>query len=205
MGPGELYSTTDITFENIKLINLLEVKSSATVGFGSNSSSEQIVVTAKNINIIASGEQRGQFIASGRLTTENCTFKYPSVVAVLANPALKTTRSKKDQARLNIGAGTTVEGSVVYYSKQILSQGLERLAIDPSAKVFGFVYSNKQSEVFGQINGSIMTNNFYFYLSPTTYVNWLNGPTISRTAFEGEFAIPAGYDATDEYTIICEL
>jgi hypothetical protein len=199
VGPGELEASSDITFENLRLLNLIRINSKDSIAFGENSSSEQIVVKAKSISFYNTKEHMGQFIASRRIDAENSNFNYPSILAVINNSALS------EPANLNIRGNSKVNGSVFLHSGKMRLTEIEKILIESDSEVNGLVYTNQYSEVYGKINGCIMTHNFYFYSSPTTYINWINGAVISRSAYNKNLCIPAGLNLDSGYQIIEEL
>jgi hypothetical protein len=199
IGPGLLEIDGNITFENLSLLNQVEVVSDSNITFGTGSVSEQILVKANGILIENNSLHRGQFIAKNWLKTQNASFKYPSVLAVINNDDIVRKRY------LEIGANVVIDGSVILSTKISNQAQPEKIYIDASSQVNGFVYSNQYCEIQGEIRGTIMTQNFYLYSSPTTYINWLNGATISRPAFEGTFCIPVGLKNDVGFTILSEL
>ncbi len=199
IGPGLLEIDGNITFENIALLNQVEVISDSNITFSSYSRTEQVLVKANGIQIENNSKHRGQFIAKNWLKTNDTQFEYPSVLAVINNDLIVQKRY------LEIGANVTVEGSVILYTKTTKQEQPEKINIDVSSQVHGLVYSNRYSEIYGEIRGIIMTQSFYLYTSPTTYINWINGATINRPAFKGMFCIPIGFGDSKGFTILSEL
>jgi len=199
IGPGLLEIEGHIVFENISLLNQIEIISDSSVTFSSNSRTEQVLVKANGILIENRSHHRGQFIAQNWLKAENTELKYPSVLAVINQARLSFKRF------LQIGANTKIEGSVILCTETYKKDESEKIYIDVTAQINGFVYSNQFSEIYGEVRGTVMTQDFYLYSSPTAYINWLNGATISRPSFEGDFVIPVGLNISEPLIIVSEL
>jgi hypothetical protein len=50
-----------------------------------------------------------------------------------------------------------------------------------------------------------MTNAFYFYYSPTIYINWIKDAVINRNILDSEYNMPLGFDVEPDLTVIQEL
>jgi hypothetical protein len=80
----------------------------------------------------------------------------------------------------------------------ILQSGMNRpepnrIVIASEAHVRGLVFANTEIELKGNITGCVITNGFYFYHEPTTYINWLLDAVIDRPAFPANPAWPVGF------------
>jgi hypothetical protein len=58
--------------------------------------------------------------------------------------------------------------------------------------VTGVVYSTTRIESDGDIMGSVLTNDFYFYEEPTTYLGWLKRGSIDRVNLPAWYSAPIG-------------
>lgn len=192
LGPGKLTSSGNLNFNNITLLNQVDILSDSTVFFNENSSAEQILVKALNIKITDTKELCGQFLANGWIQINNSILKFPSLLAAFNNG-------------ITIDNGSVINGTIMLNTSAEPVTDDNKIIISSDCRVNGFVYSNHYTEINGQVYGTLMTDNFHFYLSPTTYINWINGATISRPAFKGTFIIPVGLDTDNEFSIVVEL
>ncbi len=199
IGPGNIKCNTRIVFENISLLNQIHIESDSSIIFGIGSVTEQILAQAPSFKFNGGSVHRGQFIAEKNIEAANVLFKFPSLIAVI-NPGNHSAKHYMD-----IGANAVVNGTVLYYSVAKDIGDPEKIVIDASARINGFVFSNQYTEAYGRIYGVLMTNSFFLYSSPTTYINWINGAQISRSAYNKDFCIPIGLNIGNGYSLIGEL
>jgi len=58
------------------------------------------------------------------------------------------------------------------------------MQIDTNSMVTGVAYSGQYSEIKGTLDGISMTERYWYYRFPTTYLNWLTDAVIDRTRLD---------------------
>lgn len=126
----------------------------------------------------------GQFLSKQTVVADSLTYiSYPSSFFVEGHP---------DIAGIQIQSGSTVEGTLVFSStEQTRSPRSATVAVNAGATVQGAIFNTAATELGGTVNGSVVTNRFYFYAYPSSYVNWLLDATIDVSARPGSFILPA--------------
>ena len=99
-----------------------------------------------------------------------------------------------------------VTGSVILDDTGLAADNTLRrrtsVLIDRSAKLTGVLYSTNQTTIHGQVIGSVITDHFYLYVSPTTYINWLKDAYIDRPGLGEGFKLPLLFDRRPELEIV---
>ncbi len=198
IGPGRLESNGNLWFENVELLNQVECIADSNVTFGGNVRTEYVLVKSRDIVIRNGHKHRGQYLATRSINIKNSNFKYPSSLALVLSKKYSSSENN-----LYIGENTVVNGSVVLYDANETSNTYSRIIIDKSSLINGMVYSHRYMEFHGKVTGTVMTDGFFFYSSPTTYINWLDGAIIERlTQATDDFFIPAGFNNGEPLHII---
>jgi hypothetical protein len=143
----------------------------------------------------------GQFYSKGDVRIEEGNYlNYPSVVYVqsqLSNETKKGRIMLGDQSRVDgllLLADSEDEGTVLQDESLItLAQG---------SVLRGGVYSTSRTELFGAVEGSVVTHQFYFYRSPTVYLNWLKDAKVDVTARPDGFVLPIGFSKVRQFRMI---
>jgi hypothetical protein len=76
------------------------------------------------------------------------------------------------------------------------------IKVGDNAHVVGLVYSTNRTSISGTVDGMVMTDHFYFYESPTTYINWLKNARIDRTTLPEDFKIPVAFTNEPRFEIL---
>ncbi len=110
----------------------------------------------------------------------------------LEYPSLLLVDSQSDFANIELLNGAVLNGSVIMLSGNSIVQQrrLNNILIDRNSRVNGLVYSDNFVTLDGEVNGTIITDRFYFYLSPTTYFNWIKDGIVNRKILSKKFVLP---------------
>ena len=84
---------------------------------------------------------------------------------------------------LEIASGSFVEGSALLLTDRftpIPRQLRGKLFIHTGAKLFGLAFSDNLCELSGEVNGTVITERFHFYASPTDDYNRVMDGRIER-------------------------
>lgn len=82
------------------------------------------------------------------------------------------------------------------------SSNKTKIKIDDQSKVQGLVYSENNLELYGDVTGTIYTYNFWYYIEPTEYFNWLINVKVNRNELDSWFLLPTVFDIQAKYKII---
>jgi cytoskeletal protein CcmA (bactofilin family) len=136
----------------------------------------------------------GEIIISG-----NSHLKYPSLLYI--NPGLDG--SVKTGA-ITLQDNATIEGVVMLPDTEegIVTDEQTLISIGEQATLRGAVYNTSRTELNGKVSGTVMTNQFYFYISPTMYVNWLKDAHIDAPSRPSPFAVPIGFSGDKQFEIL---
>jgi len=203
LGPGTIYLSDNITFYNIYFEGPLIIYSGQNINFSRQFKAKKILVNAKKITISSFQKINGQFIAQDTLIiAKGVTLTYPSIAAVFAS------EMNIAPTLIKISDAANVKGTVILSSKihnNIKNNQLSRLIIEKNAIIDGVTFSDNYTELHGLINGIVLTDQFYFYLSPTLYINWINDAFINRRDLNKKLILPLGFDLDTDYAIIKEF
>jgi hypothetical protein len=96
-----------------------------------------------------------------------------------------------------------MDGTILYpYEPNLINQVQLKVTVDTTAIVRGAIYTKGLTELFGTVHGTVITDQFYFYESPTSYFNWIKDATIDRTQRPDEFILPIGFSASPKFEIL---
>lgn len=140
-----------------------------------------------------------QLISKGRIQLRDQVYlTYPSMVYTST-----TTFLGEQQEVIHLQDESTVDGTLVYpIETGTFNQEQFRIKIDENAVVRGSIYNQGQTELAGTVYGSVLTKQFYFYESPTIYINWLKDAEIDISQRPQDFIVPIGFSDSTKYAIL---
>jgi hypothetical protein len=140
-----------------------------------------------------------QVISKGTIeVSDNAYLKYPSILY-----SLKETYSGGEPSVISINDQAIMDGTILYpYEPNLINQVQLKVTVDTTAIVRGAIYTKGLTELFGTVHGTVITDQFYFYESPTSYFNWIKDATIDRTQRPDEFILPIGFSASPKFEIL---
>lgn len=141
----------------------------------------------------------GQFIAGRKALISGSSYlRYPSVV-YLKGEVEKNIR----KGRVELSGQSVVEGTLIIPAPdKTINQDESRLVVGNSSTVRGAIFNTGQTELHGEVMGSVLTLQFYFYKSPTSYINWLKDVTVNVDKRPENFAIPLGFSGNRKFQIL---
>lgn len=140
------------------------------------------------INIKKTAELQGQIISNGPISiSDEVYLHYPSVVLSYFNPT-----NFEEVAPILLTGKSTVDGMVfsIHQSMSSAENSDFKNIIDSGALVRGAYINTGISEVKGEIHGTVITHQFEFYESPTTYKNWIREGVFDLSKRPKDFIIP---------------
>ncbi len=148
-----------------------------------------ILYGEEGIEIQGPGQLRAQFFSPGDIVIQNqVVLEYPSVIYCQGHVVGNTLEGK-----VLLHENAVVKGTVILHSnsEQVLSSMNGMLTdLDAGSKFVGAIYSDHYIRLSGTVFGSVVTEEFYLYLSPTTYLNWLLDTAINRNQLPRNFLMP---------------
>lgn len=158
-----------------------------------------IIYAKKGIDVTGTSKIEGQLFSPAHITvTDKAILKYPSVVYCSGTNDKNILKGK-----IELKGQCVVYGSIIMSGNHLLSDRNETLVkIDINAKLVGVVYASNEIALEGTVYGSVVTGGITFYLSPTTYLNWLYDVEIDRTKLPDNFLLPLYFDQKPKLDIL---
>ena len=123
---------------------------------------------------------------------------YPSVLY-----SQKDTYAGGSRSAISLNDQAIIDGTILYpFEPSLINQEQLKVTVDTTALVRGAIYNSGLTELFGTIHGTVITDQFYFYESPTSYFNWIKDATIDLTQRPSGFVIPVGFSESPRYEIL---
>lgn len=166
---------------------------------GATTGTNLLFYAGQSLQVGGGSRVAAQALTKGEITVrDNAYLLYPSLVyssKEFSNAGKGEVIDIRDQA--------VVDGMLIY-PLQPNSFNRERLKIriGPQAIVRGGIYTRGQTELLGTVYGSVLTDQFYFFESPTSYINWLKDVTIDVNQRPEDFILPIGLSDITHYSIL---
>jgi hypothetical protein len=138
---------------------------------------------AAGVTVDGTRELGGQFISKSRITFSGAAaVPYPSTAVLLSEPSV---------GQIVLASGASFDGTLIFEPTDVdrIPQHANILVSD-DAIARGAIFNGAATEVGGEVIGSVVTKSFYFYSSPSTYVNWLYDSTIAVHDRPSSFLLP---------------
>ncbi|MGF1671538.1 MAG: hypothetical protein ACFCU6_13915, partial [Balneolaceae bacterium] len=141
----------------------------------------------------------GQFLAGEKIhVSDDVYLRYPSVLYLRG----RIEENVRD-GHLELSGNSILDGiAIIPAPRQIISDDKLLLTIGKDARIRGAVYNAGKTELHGKVSGSLLTFQFYFYHSPTTFINWVKDASINITERPDPFTIPVGFAGDTTYKIL---
>ncbi|RNC79883.1 MAG: hypothetical protein ED557_12145 [Balneola sp.] len=152
-----------------------------------------------SLQIGGSTRSAAQVLSKGEVTIRDQAYLlYPSMVY-----SSKEFSNAGKAEVIDIRDQSVVDGMLLYpYQPNPFNREQLQVRIGQQATVRGGLYTRGQTELLGTVYGSVFTDQFYFYESPTSYINWLKDVTIDVTERPDDFVLPIGFSDTTRYSIL---
>jgi hypothetical protein len=133
----------------------------------------------------------GQIFSNQAIVIENNSrLHYPTLLMVW---------SDSDSSFIQIDASSSMVGSVILVSEidsAVRLQNQAKIFIEKGAVVNGLVWSDNYTQLNGEVDGLVITDQFYEYQSPTIYLNWIRDGIIRRERLNSRFRLPLFFKQT---------
>ena len=134
----------------------------------------------------------GQIFSKQAIVIENGSrLHYPTLLMVW---------SSYDSSFIKIDTSSSISGSIILVSETdsvVRSQNQAKILIEKGAVVNGLVWSDNYTQLNGEVNGLVITDQFYEYQSPTIYLNWIRDGIIRRDRINSRFRLPLFFKQTE--------
>ncbi|TVR17228.1 MAG: hypothetical protein EA391_05465 [Balneolaceae bacterium] len=200
-------STTWIVSGNIKLTGDGDLGSFSTYIAadtiyvdGTLTGDHALFYASKMVHLNGNSQISAQLFSEGDILLEDKSYlRYPSLIYVKPqlNGSVKT-------GTIQLLDDVIVDGMVMLpdVDEGIVTEDKATVKIADGALVRGAVYNTSRTEMSGTIYGSVLTNSFYFYISPTVYLNWLKDTRIEHHLRPQPFVVPIGFDENLQFEIL---
>ena len=183
-----------IILENLSINGHFLIVSKRSITVKASAKLQDVILIAPEITIESNTIGTFQAMASKKITVEsNVQLAYPSALVVLHKGESimnesRNTNQPKEESCIEIQKNTDIRGVVLYLSKNIQSNFDAQIKIAENSKVVGEVYCSKNTELQGNVVGSIVTNNFIIKKSGGTYVNHIYNGGINALELPKQYA-----------------
>ncbi len=155
-----------------------------------------ILYSQDSIEVLSSAECKAQLISPRMTIHSRAKLDYPSSLVAWAStdsigPSDEPAIAEAPRSVV-LKDNVVVQGAVIMNKRAVPLDELELVVLTPSSKVVGLVYSGEEITFDGTVIGTVITNDFYFYESPTRYFGWIRAGKIVRTDLPESFLIPVG-------------
>lgn len=144
-------------------------------------------------------------VFSPQVTIIDCSTRFTQVFAeqqielagasIAGYPTLLCLFDSHNDGQLLLTGSCRLDGWAVLAEKIPEQKRTDNLVwIGPDAEMNGLVYSENRTTFEGIVNGTIITDTFYFYDSPTGHTNWINGGRLYRDQVRSPFHIPIFFE-----------
>ena len=186
--PLTIISDSDITLTETGWIpngSIFLSSRSLTVTRGTQS--DQSVFYGRESVSISEASLSGQFMSLQSIGVDSLSWlRYPSSIYVSGSPEI---------AQVIFEDGSRFDGTVIFESTETpRTPRLGNIVVRHGATVRGAVFNSAATELSGNLFGTIQTKQFYFYQSPSVYVNWLNNTHVDVSRRPEHFVLPASND-----------
>jgi hypothetical protein len=159
-----------------------------------------IFYARKLIELDDEAEVQGQFFSTQKIIIKESSYiKYPSIIATYFNPP-----NFNSHIPIFIDKGSIIDGLIITIHSSALGNKNEKLKniIEEGAIVRGVYFNSGITEHKGKILGTLLTQNFQFYESPTSYINWIREGEIDLSLRPRKLAIPLSIGDTSAVEIL---
>ncbi len=152
-----------------------------------------ILYSQSSIEMLSYAKCKAQLIAYRITLDGDAKLVYPS--ALISWLPLEGSTSEEDTPgieprSITLSTRVVVEGSVLMNKRPVAIEDPELIVVGPESKVIGMIYCGEEMTFDGTVIGTVITNDFYFYESPTRYFGWIRDGTIDRSLLPESYLTP---------------
>ena len=179
--PITFFTSDDLVLSNTGWIpDGSVIATSGTLSIGSVSSDFAIYYGQAGVSISGSKDAGGQFLSRNSISVADSSHvPYPSLAYVTGDPSV---------AHVSVDSSSSLDGTIAFRKDR--DQRLPQRAnvvVAGGARVRGAILNDAATDAGGRILGTVVTEAFYFYSSPSSYINWLRDAAIDVTGRPSSF------------------
>jgi cytoskeletal protein CcmA (bactofilin family) len=143
-----------------------------------------LLYSREGIELQPGASATGQFIAPTVILNQGSAAAYPSVIL--------NTKASADTKKLEtvLHGGSGFEGTLIQLKDEDAKRSGSGIVIEKGARVLGSVYSENRLTLDGDVFGTVITHDFYFYEAPTQYYGWLRTGLVDRSKLPDGYLLP---------------
>ncbi len=166
---------------------------------GSVNGDHALFYAEQEITIDSKQPFSGQLLANGGVSILGKSYlKYPSVIYTNG-----TIENGTRGGRVKVSGESLIEGLMLIPEPgETITEDNMRLIAGKGTKIKGGIYNTAKSELHGEVAGSVLTMQFYFYRSPTAYINWLKDVVIDVKERPENYTVPLGFSETRRFEVL---
>ncbi len=193
--PLTVAATGTISFsDSAKIRGLIKILAVKQITIANDVEFDSPIVYSQTSILLQSNQLRGQFFAPSVIFASGSAVRYPSVVV---SSQLKVPHPPKNQIIME--NGSRMEGTMLFLAPAV---DTALVIIKDGARLIGSLYSTAYVTLDGSVDGTVITKEFYFYQSPTTYLGWLKSAKINRAALPKSYLVPPGFSDSPKLDIL---
>lgn len=158
----------------------LQIIASNFITIEQNAILENVLLYSKDTIVFSDNTQFSGIAISEQaiIVKDSSTLRYPSELIVLAQNQDITS------SPIHISSPVEHETSLYLLSTDSITNNNNNIYIATNVTINGVVYSDETADIRGNINGSILVEQFTLNLPPSTYVNWLYNIHVNRQSLD---------------------
>lgn len=188
------YSDEKIYLEDKFIYGNVIIQSGTSIEVGQSSKLEDIILIAPTITIKEGFKGSVQCFSTSQIDIEsNVNLRYPS--ALVINP--KQRQNPEGIPKITVNTNLELHGSIVYFKYQEQTKRYEpNIYVGENTHILGMIYSEQNLELYGNVNGAVITERFITQHDYTTCINHLLDVSIS-SGFISEHQVGLIFDSNN--------
>ncbi len=150
-----------------------------------------IIYSRMSIEVLSTTGSKVQLISPEVTAGRGARLDYPSAIVSYVFP---TDDAKGESRKIALAEDCEIDGCVMMNRRAVQLNDPELIVVGSASKVVGSVYCGEKMTIDGEVIGTVMTEDFYFYESPTRYYGWMRGGVIDRASLPASYLIPIGFE-----------
>ncbi len=179
-------SSGHISLKNIKLQGHIIVKSNVSIKVYPSATLDDVILISPNIEIMDGVTGSFQAFATKHIIVKDkCSLDYPSALVLVS----KRNTSSKENNSITIESNTSIKG-IILFSEQAKNKSTNfkpQLIISNNSTITGEVYCNQNTELSGNVYGTLYTSNFITKQFGSVYINHIYNGVINSKKLPKEY------------------
>lgn len=166
---------------------------------GNVSASDVLFYAGKSVQIGGAFSGSAQTLSRGNIVIrDNAYLRYPSFIFSSNEFVFEEGREV-----IHIANNSKIDGTILFpFQANDFSGNQPSIKLDEHALIRGAIYNRGKTEIKGKVFGSVLTYQFSFHESPTTYINRLYNNSIDVLQRPENYVLPIGFVDSTKYEIL---